>query len=141
MNPFPYGLCPICGAPGVRRERRPNGNDTCENGHVYPSAQAKPHTPVAVTPCPADLGPLVIACVGHSTSEDFRALLGLRADVIVLPFAATLLSHCGEGTKLPRGLVAIRPKPGSDVSVKAFDGWVETSILPYLAPGVLKMWL
>ncbi len=36
----PYGHCPQCGAPGVTRERRPNGNDTCEAGHVYPSANA-----------------------------------------------------------------------------------------------------
>lgn len=37
---FPYGRCPLCGAPGVSRERRPNGNDRCEGGHVYPSANA-----------------------------------------------------------------------------------------------------
>ena len=32
-----YGNCPICGADGISRERRPNGNDTCANGHTYPS--------------------------------------------------------------------------------------------------------
>jgi hypothetical protein len=37
----PYGFCPVCGAPGIRRERRPNGNDFCENGHGYLSSQAK----------------------------------------------------------------------------------------------------
>lgn len=37
-----YGLCPTCGAPGASRERRPNGNDTCKNGHTYPSREAKP---------------------------------------------------------------------------------------------------
>jgi hypothetical protein len=31
------GYCPICG--GVIRERRPNGNDRCGNGHNYPSAE------------------------------------------------------------------------------------------------------
>jgi hypothetical protein len=36
----PYGYCPACGAPGKTRERRPGGNDTCENGHTYPSADA-----------------------------------------------------------------------------------------------------
>lgn len=35
-----YGYCPVCGAMGVNRERRPNGNDQCANGHTYPSAQA-----------------------------------------------------------------------------------------------------
>lgn len=34
---MPYGRCPICGKEGVARERRPNGNDTCKEGHVYPS--------------------------------------------------------------------------------------------------------
>jgi len=32
-----YGYCPTCGARGVQRERRLNGNDTCEQGHIYPS--------------------------------------------------------------------------------------------------------
>ena len=35
-----YGYCPTCNAPGISRERRPNGNDECENGHVYPSSEA-----------------------------------------------------------------------------------------------------
>ena len=35
-----YGSCPMCGAPGNSRERRPNGDDTCENGHKYPSRLA-----------------------------------------------------------------------------------------------------
>lgn len=32
-----YGQCPHCRGKVVQRERRLNGNDTCENGHVYPS--------------------------------------------------------------------------------------------------------
>ncbi len=39
-NDIGYGRCPHCGSPGVERERRPNGNDKCSNGHVYPSASA-----------------------------------------------------------------------------------------------------
>src|SRR5688572_5935829 len=35
-----YGFCPRCASPGVRRERRPDGNDTCERGCVYPSASS-----------------------------------------------------------------------------------------------------
>lgn len=35
-----YGYCPMCGARGIARERRPYGNDRCENGHCYPSAEA-----------------------------------------------------------------------------------------------------
>jgi hypothetical protein len=38
----PYGTCPKCGAYGVMRERRPNGNDQCENGCKYPSRDAIP---------------------------------------------------------------------------------------------------
>jgi hypothetical protein len=37
-----YGYCPECGAKGVMRERRPNGNDKCANGHTYPSNTATP---------------------------------------------------------------------------------------------------
>jgi hypothetical protein len=36
----PLGFCPKCGAPGISREKRPNGNDTCEHGDIYPSVQA-----------------------------------------------------------------------------------------------------
>lgn len=36
----PYGFCPVCGVMGNARERRIDGNDTCKNGHVYPSADA-----------------------------------------------------------------------------------------------------
>lgn len=36
-TPAPYGYCPTCGGLGLSRERRPNGNDRCENGHEYPS--------------------------------------------------------------------------------------------------------
>jgi hypothetical protein len=37
-----YGYCPICGAEGVMRERRPNGYDKCAKGHTYPSSKATP---------------------------------------------------------------------------------------------------
>ena len=35
-----YGYCPKCGAEGVTRERRLDGNDMCFNGHTYPSKDA-----------------------------------------------------------------------------------------------------
>ena len=35
-----YGYCPRCGSRGKLRERRPDGNDVCEAGHVYPSREA-----------------------------------------------------------------------------------------------------
>lgn len=40
MANLPYGTCPQCGSPGVSREKRPNGNDKCEKGHMYPSGTA-----------------------------------------------------------------------------------------------------
>jgi len=40
-----YGYCPECGAKGVMRERRPNGNDKCANGHTYPSSKSTPPQP------------------------------------------------------------------------------------------------
>jgi len=42
VRPAPYGYCPVCGAVGVSRERRPDGDDACANGHKYPSARAEP---------------------------------------------------------------------------------------------------
>jgi hypothetical protein len=41
-----YGYCPECGEKGVQRERRPNGNDKCANGHTYPSSKAAQPAPV-----------------------------------------------------------------------------------------------
>lgn len=45
-----YGHCPRCGAPGKSRERRPNGNDTCERGCLYPSATSTNMPRPPVTP-------------------------------------------------------------------------------------------
>lgn len=33
-----YGFCPHCKAVVVSREKRPYGNDRCQNGHIYPSS-------------------------------------------------------------------------------------------------------
>ena len=58
----PYGFCPQCGAPGVAREKRPNGDDVCENGHHYASASSilppvehvEPEVQPELLPAPAD---------------------------------------------------------------------------------------
>ena len=39
------GFCPKCHVPGCTRERYPDGNDTCQNGHVYPSLDALKEVP------------------------------------------------------------------------------------------------
>jgi hypothetical protein len=43
-----YGVCPECGSLCAERERRPNGNDRCRNGHVYPSKAARPYERVVL---------------------------------------------------------------------------------------------
>lgn len=35
-----YGYCPKCGNPGLYRERRLNGDDTCLKGCKYKSSEA-----------------------------------------------------------------------------------------------------
>ena len=35
-----YGKCPECGANGIARQKRLNGNDICENNHEYKSSDA-----------------------------------------------------------------------------------------------------
>ncbi len=37
--------CPQCSAVVVLRERRPNGNDRCDNGHEYPSKLSRKACP------------------------------------------------------------------------------------------------
>ncbi len=50
MTELLYGTCPNCGSPGVSRERRPYGNDKCENGHTYPSGAANSRVVKKVLP-------------------------------------------------------------------------------------------
>lgn len=45
-----YGYCPECGGAGVMRERRPNGDDKCTNGHKYPSSKALAEQPAQRKP-------------------------------------------------------------------------------------------
>lgn|GEM_PF-5456159 len=142
-----YGKCPECGADGVSRERRPNGNDTCANGHVYPSISAV-HDPlggVSTLVTTREIkGPLAIAVPNHQKAEDFAFLIGFHDDpsdqgVRVIPYAASALAFCGPGTRLFRGLVSIRPRETDGIFPRDFDHWVETVILPYCAPGCQRI--
>jgi hypothetical protein len=72
---FPYGLCPVCGDIGIRRERRPNGNDKCAKGHEYPSASAKPEPEVCET------------CRGDKDGHRANPFLGIKT------------CQCGTGKK------------------------------------------
>lgn len=63
MNQDAIGWCPECGHRVVMRERRPDGNDTCEKGHTYPSAKSLHLQPPPKTRL-ADDSPssLIVAC-------------------------------------------------------------------------------
>ncbi len=69
-EPAPYGYCPICGKPGVQRERRLAGDDLCVSGHKYPSAESLTHPAPAKVPDESELvhigytnGAQVLYCV------------------------------------------------------------------------------
>ena len=93
------GKCPECGANGKSRERRPNGNDMCENGHVYPSAKAiigthfkyeidrrYPFEATADSVCPVPDGAVLCVwfsgCPPHQASSDeFRWFIRSAATI------------------------------------------------------------
>lgn len=73
-----YGYCPMCGAKGVSRERRPNGDDKCEHGHAYPSLSARPtserearqlHARLTAYPLPQDALIVGSRCKINATEE------------------------------------------------------------------------
>lgn len=65
-----YGYCPECGGAGVMRERRPNGDDKCTNGHKYPSAKALAEPPLQVEqPAQPPASPEELAKLGWQSIE------------------------------------------------------------------------
>jgi len=66
-----YGYCPRCGGAGRSRERRPDGNDMCVDGHTYPSAQAL-------------MAPPLKEVTEHKFSEGDKVLI--TADIIGLRY-------------------------------------------------------
>lgn len=78
-RPAPYGYCPKCGAKGVARERRPDGDDVCESGCAYPSRSALSEPPPAPARSAANplegLPPLVV----RRTFDDVLASVERRA--------------------------------------------------------------
>lgn len=74
-----YGFCPQCGAPGVMRERRHDGNDRCEKGHEYPSRSAQ-LKPKSATPPPLPRGTRTLQQVEESLMV--ATLRGLDLDTI-----------------------------------------------------------
>lgn len=74
-TPHPYGYCTQCGSPGLTRERRINGNDTCTNGHVYPSSLARISDPTERTTLsgrlPEQMGLSAPAPINPATGQNF----------------------------------------------------------------------
>jgi len=70
-----YGYCPECGAKGVMRERRPNGNDKCANGHTYPSSTS---TPPQRKPLTDDLYNELLFAVENKYPDETRHQTALR---------------------------------------------------------------
>lgn len=85
-----YGACPMCGAPGVNRERRPNGDDTCANGHKYPSAKAvrKAMTQAPVTDAHRERA--------RSAMPEIHNLLAFNWDEAVTQFTKVLATTAAE---------------------------------------------
>jgi hypothetical protein len=79
------GYCPVCGAPGWLRERRPNGNDTCTNGHKYPSASC------LQTPNNTGRKDNPMSSEPYQLLFDARELLGKAHDKI----ASAVMNHGG----------------------------------------------
>ena len=94
-----YGFCPECGAPGVTRERRPNGNDTCTNGHTYPSADATLLPKPAVCPKPLlpEPGTRFYAVGTVARSEFGRPVLDIEGDVSGQVFTVSPLAQLPVG--------------------------------------------
>lgn len=70
-----YGVCPKCYKPGKSRERRPDGNDTCVDGHVYKSSRALVRTslvpPTVVAPVTS---PVVTPNAVELTQDQAKAI-------------------------------------------------------------------
>jgi len=65
-----YGYCPECGGAGVMRERRPNGDDKCTNGHKYPSSKALAEQPAQQpTNCRHCGGAANVICAGQCKEQ------------------------------------------------------------------------
>lgn len=95
----PYGYCPHCGANGARRERRLNGDDTCEKGHTYPSKDA-----------------IMEKTLSMRVGEVFRR-------IIPIIFITLMLSGCGEiASKVQQRQMVIEDAKTSEVfDLRTFD--------------------
>ena len=92
-----YGYCPECGGAGVMRERRPNGDDKCTNGHKYPSSKAlaeqpapvaEPHKQPEPCQCPeCQVTPHASDCAVHNEPAYPNGACNCRAQPVQEPVA------------------------------------------------------
>lgn len=85
----PYGLCPKCKEEGISRERRPDGNDMCVNGHVYPSKDAIHEKEIKTCPC----------CGGDAEISTRHENVGYEAYMESVQLVKTACINCGTSTK------------------------------------------
>ena len=106
---YPYGYCPECGAPGLTRERRPDGDDKCSNGHRYPSRSAHTSLPAAQQATPEPVGEAII---GRWLYEKWWAEYGKLADVDKPYYTFDELPEKQRAAYESLALVLTRPAPG-----------------------------
>ena len=129
-TPSPYGNCPVCGSPGISRERRPDGNDKCANGHLYKSSASI--TSAEPAPLPDDVEATMSRLVNvmanncydqsHVRETASNEMNKLRAHIAALTEKNTTLRNAAEigltyVLAAQRGLTFIKPRMASDVEV------------------------
>ncbi len=82
--PPPYGFCPICGADGIDRERRPNGNDRCSAGQMK-----------IITKSLISINPYVRNSVKSEHLKSFRVCRCIRCNMLEeINIESHLCFHC-----------------------------------------------
>lgn len=112
-TPTTYGRCPECGGRGVSRERRPNGNDTCENWHTYPSRNAllDPVKPPAMT-TPTTAEPQYTVSQGAEVAKEFTGTSNgatIRMGFEILKLRATIARLEGDKQNLLNDILRCIP--------------------------------
>lgn len=110
----PYGFCPACGAKGVMRQRRPDGDDRCAAGHIYSSkaAQPMPFVPIARTPLETSQAVQIVEL--QKTVACLRAQLDDHSDAAINAEIADLKRQREQHWNWSSGIMALI----KDVAIK-----------------------
>jgi hypothetical protein len=120
-SPAPYGYCPKCGAKGISREKRINGNDRCENDCSYPSATAltTPKSTSRTQELIKDIHNLPRA-VNLNDNAEIIKILGVFQNIIIRA-EAQLTAQADEIKRLREGLewqpIETAPKDETEILV------------------------